>query len=68
MIATNVLQRNLMKSLFFLFVNTSDGLESMSRDCGHLDMFIKIVFVEIRTIALQESMKDSYSHLGTAVL
>lgn len=40
----------------------------MSRDCGHLDMFIKIVFDEIRTVALQESMKDSYSHLGTAVL
>lgn len=57
-----------MKSLVFLFVNTSDGLESMSRDCGHLDMFIKIVFDEIRTVALQESMKDSYSHLGTAVL
>lgn len=53
----HVLQRNFMKSLSFLFENTSDGFQSMSRDCGCLDVFMKIVFNRIKTIALQESMK-----------
>lgn len=39
----------------------------MSRDCGYLDIFMKIVFNGIKTIALQESMEDSSSHLGAAV-